>query len=295
MARIEIRDAYVAEAFDYMDMWDHESVKRLLKEVEKINVENRDVKTLEKIVEILEKVYEDARHNVRETSQSLNKVIETCLSKRHKIDKIECLIEALGDVACRTLGVLWVGDYIVLEMLEKYVERKIETEGIESIEADEYVKKILEIGKKYQEKYHEIGRQAAEITAKLQAKILEILTPEEIKITEEDGYTHKFYMRIKKWLKNVVKGVPASPGTVVGTIGDEIIIDEYLTIEDMPRILKAKGLVIEEGGVLTHGAIVAREYKIPCIVLARGATEKLKSGKKAYLNANEGYVALIED
>jgi len=46
-----------------------------------------------------------------------------------------------------------------------------------------------------------------------------------------------------------------------------------------PTLLAAGGLVMEVGGMMTHGSVVAREYGIPAIVGVQQATERLKTGQ----------------
>jgi pyruvate,water dikinase len=53
-------------------------------------------------------------------------------------------------------------------------------------------------------------------------------------------------------------------------------------------ISKAKGLVVEQGGLLSHASIVTRELGIPCIIGAPNATAQLKDGGEAVLDAASG-------
>ena len=53
-------------------------------------------------------------------------------------------------------------------------------------------------------------------------------------------------------------------------------------------ISKAKGLVVEQGGLLSHASIVTRELGIPCIIGAPNATALLKDGGEAALDAASG-------
>jgi rifampicin phosphotransferase len=55
------------------------------------------------------------------------------------------------------------------------------------------------------------------------------------------------------------------------------------------------GLVIEEGGVLSHGAIVAREMGIPAIIGIPNITKILRSGDEISINGNEGSLILINN
>ena len=59
-----------------------------------------------------------------------------------------------------------------------------------------------------------------------------------------------------------------------------------------PLFLKAAGLVMEVGGVMAHGAIVAREYGIPAIVGVAGATERIASVSRLTLDGTSGTVVI---
>jgi pyruvate,water dikinase len=53
---------------------------------------------------------------------------------------------------------------------------------------------------------------------------------------------------------------------------------------------KASAIITDQGGILSHAAIVARELKIPCIVGTVDATKKLKNGQIVTVDANKGVV-----
>ena len=55
------------------------------------------------------------------------------------------------------------------------------------------------------------------------------------------------------------------------------------------------GLIVERGGMLSHGAIVSREFGIPAIVGVEGATSKLKDGDIVVLNAFTGEITLVNE
>jgi pyruvate,water dikinase len=55
------------------------------------------------------------------------------------------------------------------------------------------------------------------------------------------------------------------------------------------------GLIVERGGMLSHGAIVSREFGIPAIVGVHEATRKLKDGDRITLNASQGIIALHDE
>ena len=54
-----------------------------------------------------------------------------------------------------------------------------------------------------------------------------------------------------------------------------------------------KGLVTEVGGLITHGAIIAREYGIPAVVSVENATKLIKDGQMIRVNGTEGYIEIL--
>jgi phosphohistidine swiveling domain-containing protein len=60
-----------------------------------------------------------------------------------------------------------------------------------------------------------------------------------------------------------------------------------------PLFLGARGLVVERGGMLSHGAIVARDFGIPAVACAH-ATRLLKNGDRVRIDGNTGRVAILQ-
>lgn len=55
------------------------------------------------------------------------------------------------------------------------------------------------------------------------------------------------------------------------------------------------GLVTETGGLMSHGAVVARELGLPAVLAVPGATARIHEGDRILVNANEGWVDLLHD
>ncbi|WP_338368228.1 PEP-utilizing enzyme [Enterococcus faecium] len=55
-----------------------------------------------------------------------------------------------------------------------------------------------------------------------------------------------------------------------------------------------KGLVTEVGGLMTHGAVIAREYGLPAVVGVEKATEMIKDGQRIRVNGREGYIEILQ-
>lgn len=58
--------------------------------------------------------------------------------------------------------------------------------------------------------------------------------------------------------------------------------------------VNARGLVVEKGGVLSHGAIVARDFGIPAVVCS-GATDRIRDGSRLRLDGNRGVIHLLDE
>ena len=73
----------------------------------------------------------------------------------------------------------------------------------------------------------------------------------------------------------------------------EILVATTTSPDLLPAIRKAAALVADEGGIVSHTAIVARELKKPCIIGTRFATEVFKDGDMVEVDATEGIVRKI--
>ncbi len=62
-----------------------------------------------------------------------------------------------------------------------------------------------------------------------------------------------------------------------------------------PLFLHAAGLVMEYGGMLSHGAVVAREYGIPAVVNITAATQRIQSGQRLHVDGARGVVSILTD
>ncbi|HSV42058.1 MAG TPA: PEP-utilizing enzyme, partial [Methanomassiliicoccales archaeon] len=104
-----------------------------------------------------------------------------------------------------------------------------------------------------------------------------------------------------------ITGTSASPGTftglvrVVGSIEhlSEVRQDEILVTSNTDPgwtavFSKIGGLITETGGILSHGAVVSREYRIPAVTAVKGATKIFKTGQRITLDGNEGTIYVLE-
>ena len=104
--------------------------------------------------------------------------------------------------------------------------------------------------------------------------------------------------------KVIVKGIGASLGIIKGLVRiafdpeealgkfqkDDILVTSMTDPTWTICIGKAKAIVTNSGGILSHAAIVAREMGVPCVTGTRNATEKLKDGMEIIVDGSKGEV-----
>ncbi len=102
----------------------------------------------------------------------------------------------------------------------------------------------------------------------------------------------------------VVRGKGASKGKaqgkVVVLVGSKtatlepmpgaIVVARFLSPFETPFVLEGAAIVTDYGGMASHGAIVARELGIPCVVDTKNATEILRDGMEVLVDGESGLV-----
>jgi pyruvate,water dikinase len=100
-------------------------------------------------------------------------------------------------------------------------------------------------------------------------------------------------------------GLPVSAGIVEGRArvildmaeadlepGD-ILVTAYTDPSWTPLFVAIKGLVTEVGGLMTHGAVIAREYGLPAVVGVEHATRLIQDGQRIRVHGTDGYVEIL--
>lgn len=82
---------------------------------------------------------------------------------------------------------------------------------------------------------------------------------------------------------------PATPPTE----GGYVLVCPSTDPAWVPLFVKAKALVMETGGVLSHGAIVAREFGLPAVAGLPGIMTRLKTGQKIHVDGGRGIVTIL--
>jgi rifampicin phosphotransferase len=100
-------------------------------------------------------------------------------------------------------------------------------------------------------------------------------------------------------------GLPVSAGTVEGRArvildmaeadleAGDILVTAYTDPSWTPLFLAIKGLVTEVGGLMTHGAVIAREYGVPAVVGVEHATQLIRDGQRIRVHGTDGYVEIL--
>lgn len=97
----------------------------------------------------------------------------------------------------------------------------------------------------------------------------------------------------------VSSGVIEGRARVILNMDDAILEDGDILVTSFtdpswtPLFVSIKGLVTEVGGLMTHGAVIAREYGLPAVVGVENATKLIKDGQRIRINGTEGYVEIL--
>ena len=156
------------------------------------------------------------------------------------------------------------------------------------------------------------GRSAitdAEIAARRDRFILGALDKQIIRYTGEAALVNEPVARIPitPSAQCELRGTGACPGTATGKIrvvvkaedlaaNQEpiIIVCPMTTVQFTPYLAHAQAIITDEGGVTCHAAVLAREFRIPCVIGTKIATQVFKDGDLVEVDANQGIVRKIQ-
>ncbi|QDQ06587.1 phosphoenolpyruvate synthase [Bacillus sp. BD59S] len=134
-------------------------------------------------------------------------------------------------------------------------------------------------------------------------KLYEKLTPPRIMTSDGEIITGKY--KRENLPADAIAGLPVSSGLVEGRArvilnmedanleeGD-ILVTAFTDPGWTPLFVSIKGLVTEVGGLMTHGAVIAREYGLPAVVGVENATKLIKDGQWIRVHGTEGYIEVL--
>lgn len=134
-------------------------------------------------------------------------------------------------------------------------------------------------------------------------KLYEKLTPPRV-ITSDGEIIAGEYKRENLPAEAIV-GLAVSSGVIEGRarvilnmedadIEDgDILVTSFTDPSWTPLFVSIKGMVTEVGGLMTHGAVIAREYGLPAVVGVENATKLIKDGQRIRVNGTDGYVEIL--
>ncbi|MCU5706993.1 phosphoenolpyruvate synthase [Bacillus wiedmannii] len=134
-------------------------------------------------------------------------------------------------------------------------------------------------------------------------KLYEKLTPPRIMTSDGEIITGKY--KRENLPADAIVGLPVSSGVIEGRArvilnmedanleeGD-ILVTAFTDPGWTPLFVSIKGLVTEVGGLMTHGAVIAREYGLPAVVGVENATKRIKDGQRIRVHGTEGYIEML--
>ncbi|WP_257667019.1 phosphoenolpyruvate synthase [Parapedobacter tibetensis] len=134
-------------------------------------------------------------------------------------------------------------------------------------------------------------------------KIYEKLTPPRV-ITSDGEIIAGAYKR-ENLPAGAIVGLAVSPGVIAGRArvilnmedadleDGDILVTSFTDPSWTPLFVSIKGLITEVGGLMTHGAVIAREYGLPAVVGVENATKLIKDGQRIRMNGTDGYVEIL--
>jgi rifampicin phosphotransferase len=134
-------------------------------------------------------------------------------------------------------------------------------------------------------------------------KLFEKLTPPRVLTSDGEMLTGRY--KREHIPTGALIGLPVSSGSIEGrarvitdmsaadlSAGD-ILVTVFTDPSWTPLFVSIKGLVTEVGGLMTHGAVIAREYGLPAVVGVENATRLIRDGQRIRVNGTEGYIEIL--
>ncbi|MFJ7264879.1 rifamycin-inactivating phosphotransferase [Streptomyces globosus] len=129
------------------------------------------------------------------------------------------------------------------------------------------------------------------------------LTPPRVLTSDGEALTGSY--RREDVPAGALAGVAVSAGTVEGRarvvldVADaelepgDILVTAFTDPSWSPLFVRIAGLVTEVGGLMTHGAVIAREYGLPAVVGVERATRLIRDGQRIRVHGTDGYVEIL--
>jgi pyruvate,water dikinase len=134
-------------------------------------------------------------------------------------------------------------------------------------------------------------------------KLFEKLTPPRVITSDGEIITGKYQREALP--PSAIVGLAVSAGIIEGRArvilnmenaaleDGDILVTTFTDPSWTPLFVSIEGLVTEVGGLMTHGAVIAREYGLPAVVGVENATKRIKDGQRIRVNGTNGYVEIL--
>ncbi|AIX07674.1 MULTISPECIES: phosphoenolpyruvate synthase [Bacillus] len=189
--------------------------------------------------------------------------------------------------------------FVYKQALLKEAEQLIEAGVIHEKEDIYYLtfEEFHEVVRTHKLDYQIISARKAEYT------LYEKLSPPRV-ITSDGEIVTGEYKR-ENLPAGAIVGLPVSSGVIEGRArvilnmedadleDGDILVTSFTDPSWTPLFVSIKGLVTEVGGLMTHGAVIAREYGLPAVVGVENAVKLIKDGQRIRVHGTEGYIEIL--
>ncbi|WP_040978373.1 phosphoenolpyruvate synthase [Oceanobacillus jeddahense] len=246
--------------------------------------------------------FEQGRQNALKKEQELLERLEQLPDGRRKAKEVKRVIHLMRNV----IGYReypkygFVSRYFIYKQaLLKEAERLVQADIIDEKEDIYYLtfEELHEAVRTNNLDYQTISER------KKAYKSYEKLTPPRVMTSDGEIITGDY--KRKNLPDEAIAGLSVSSGVVEGRArvilnmeeanleeGD-ILVTAFTDPSWTPLFVSIKGLVTEVGGLMTHGAVIAREYGLPGVVGVENATKLIKDGQRIRVHGTEGYIEIL--
>jgi len=155
---------------------------------------------------------------------------------------------------------------------------------------------------------HEVARTGRADERRIRERRAEFRTFQELRpprVFTSDGEIITGTYRRTDLPPGALAGLAVSAGTVEGRArvvvdmaeadleAGDILVTAYTDPSWTPLFVGIAALVTEVGGLMTHGAVIAREYGLPAVVGVQNATQLIRDGQRIRVHGTEGYVEIL--
>jgi phosphoenolpyruvate synthase/pyruvate phosphate dikinase len=246
--------------------------------------------------------FEQGLREARQKEQEILSSLEKLSGGKRKAKKAKKAISVLRNYAgyreFNKYILIWF-DWIIKQALMKEADVLVQKRIIKNREDIYYLTfdELRDVIKRNRLDYNIITKRKEDY------EIFEKLTPPRVITSEGEIITGEY--NTDKIPNGALAGVPVSSGVIEGRArvvlrmedanieeGD-ILVTTFTDPSWTPLFVSIKGLVTEVGRMMTHGAVVAREYGLPAVVSVENATKLIKDGQRIRINGKEGYVEIL--